>query len=25
VDRGPLPQEALQRLKKHAWHHNYWI
>lgn len=25
VDKGPLPKEALERLKKHAWPHNYWI
>jgi aryl-alcohol dehydrogenase-like predicted oxidoreductase len=25
IDKGPLPAEALERLKKHAWHHNYWI
>ena len=25
VEKGPLPNEVLDRLKKHAWHHNYWI
>jgi aryl-alcohol dehydrogenase-like predicted oxidoreductase len=23
--KGPLPKEVLERLKKHAWHHNYWV
>ena len=25
VDKGPLPQEALDRLKEHEWPHNYWV
>jgi aryl-alcohol dehydrogenase-like predicted oxidoreductase len=25
VDKGPLPEAALQRLKKHAWPHNFWM
>lgn len=24
VDKGPLPAEALKRLKAHAWPHNFW-
>ncbi len=23
--KGPLPKEAVKRLKKHHWPHNYWI
>jgi len=23
-DKGPLPPEALERLKEHAWPHNFW-
>jgi aryl-alcohol dehydrogenase-like predicted oxidoreductase len=25
AEKGPLPKEVLKRLKKHAWHHNYWV
>jgi aryl-alcohol dehydrogenase-like predicted oxidoreductase len=25
IDKGPLPEEAVKRLKAHAWDHNYWI
>jgi aryl-alcohol dehydrogenase-like predicted oxidoreductase len=24
-DKGPLPKEDLERLKAHAWPHNFWI
>ena len=24
-DKGPLPKEDLERLKEHAWHHNFWV
>jgi len=24
-DKGPLPDEDLERLKQHAWPHNFWI
>ena len=24
ADKGPLPKEAVERLKAHAWNHNYW-
>jgi aryl-alcohol dehydrogenase-like predicted oxidoreductase len=24
-DRGPLPTEDLERLKEHAWPHNFWV
>jgi len=25
IDKGVLPDSVLDRLKKHHWHHNYWI
>ena len=25
ADKGPLPQEILERLRKHAWPHNFWV
>lgn len=25
AEKGPLPKEAVERLKAHAWHHDYWI
>jgi aryl-alcohol dehydrogenase-like predicted oxidoreductase len=25
VERGPLPAEELERLKNHAWPHNFWV
>ena len=24
IDKGPLSEQDLERLKQHAWHHNYW-
>lgn len=24
-DRGPLPELALEKLKEHAWPHNFWV